>query len=446
MSTKLIFTLGTGDYKLINYELNGQTYETRFAAIASRFFHDTCNPDNPVVAAWVIVTPESKKKNLQHLEAAWPIDLPLKLIELSDASQVKSWWGLFDRVAEVISEGDRLVLDITHGFRSMPILSLLMISFLKTVRNADLSMLSYGALDATENNLTPVFDLTPLVSLLDWTQAVNLFDRSGDSRQLAQLIDAQNRQHYKESKGADGPKTLARLATQLKDFSLSLQTFRYEAAADTAQKLERTLQGFSTSPADREVSPALHLLEPRIRHAIAPFTNTTNQIVSDLSVQRQLLEWFYQRQQYLPYIALLAETLIEYMAQALNIASLVGAIDNRDLKRVHHYTSTILTGFEHDLKGAQEEAEEKPWRIGNFVVDEALNQLDQTTLKQQIKVEETLLKAATLYAQVRPLRNSLMHADWSADEATNSGSAIQKKVETFHAQVLGILDSRSDRA
>ena len=98
-------------------------------------------------------------------------------------------WEIFDIYADAVDNEDEVVLDITHGFRSLPVLALPAIAYLSQVKNVEFKYILYGAFEARDpsKNETPIFDLTPFVSLLDWTNAVNVFQHSGDSRPLADL-------------------------------------------------------------------------------------------------------------------------------------------------------------------------------------------------------------------------------------------------------------------
>lgn len=99
-------------------------------------------------------------------------------------------WEIFDVYANAVNDGDEIILDITHGFRSLPMLALPAISYLRQVKkNVEFKHILYGAFEAKDRdeNETPIFDLTPFVDLLDWTNAVNVFQRSGDASDITKM-------------------------------------------------------------------------------------------------------------------------------------------------------------------------------------------------------------------------------------------------------------------
>jgi CRISPR-associated Csx2 family protein len=94
-----------------------------------------------------------------------------------------------------VQEGDEIVFDITHGFRSLPMIAMLTIAYLKQVKGVKVQHVSTG-FDAKDEQGTPVFDLTPFANLLDWLAAAKMFTATGDSSELGRLIqDVQDAAH-----------------------------------------------------------------------------------------------------------------------------------------------------------------------------------------------------------------------------------------------------------
>ncbi|MFB9991970.1 TIGR02221 family CRISPR-associated protein [Deinococcus oregonensis] len=89
-----------------------------------------------------------------------------------------------------IPEGSTVYMDVTHGFRSLPIVTLLALAYLRSVRGVKLAGVLYGAFEAGQA-ITPVFDLTPFVSLLDWASAAERFIDTGDARKMTRLLAGQ---------------------------------------------------------------------------------------------------------------------------------------------------------------------------------------------------------------------------------------------------------------
>ena len=91
-----------------------------------------------------------------------------------------------------------MAFDITHGLRLFPLVGLLAAAFLRSGLSVDLQAVLYGAFDVRDRgvtpNRTPMFDLSPMLALLEWSTAADRFNRTGDSRYLASLVSAQRKQ------------------------------------------------------------------------------------------------------------------------------------------------------------------------------------------------------------------------------------------------------------
>ena len=91
-------------------------------------------------------------------------------------------------LADEVVEGDPVELDITHGFRHLPMLGLLAALYLRKVRGAGIEHIWYGALDMTQEGKTPVLDLVGLLRIADWIEALAVYERSGDYGVFGRLI------------------------------------------------------------------------------------------------------------------------------------------------------------------------------------------------------------------------------------------------------------------
>ncbi len=91
-------------------------------------------------------------------------------------------------LAARVGEGEQVWLDITHGFRHLPLLALVAARYLSHVRNAVVSDIYYGALEMTTNGITPVLKLDGLLRMLDWIEAFAAHDASGNYAVFAPML------------------------------------------------------------------------------------------------------------------------------------------------------------------------------------------------------------------------------------------------------------------
>ncbi len=223
MNTKAISFLGytkSGQpYRKTTYVYQGQQCTTAFMAEATaRFFQ------SQIKEMLVVVTKEAYKQNFADLERALQGVIAIRPILIPSGRNEDELWEIFAAIASEIAPADRIIFDITNGFRSIPVLALLVASFVRVVRGASLERMIYGAYDASQNNQTPVFDLTPLVTLFDWTSATDAFLRYGRADVLAELAGNQG------------------LAQTLRQLTNALQTSRPAEVMETAIALQEEIK------------------------------------------------------------------------------------------------------------------------------------------------------------------------------------------------------------
>ncbi len=91
-------------------------------------------------------------------------------------------------LSDSLDDGESIILDVTHGFRHLPMLALVAARFLKKTKSIDTEHIYYGALDMTQNNETPVLLLDGLLGMLDWVDALTTFDKDGDYKVFEPLL------------------------------------------------------------------------------------------------------------------------------------------------------------------------------------------------------------------------------------------------------------------
>lgn len=122
-------------------------------------------------------------------------DKRIKKVPIPDGKNSREIWKIFERVIERVNEGDEVVFDITHGFRSLPFLSFLFAAYLKTARNAQIVAIYYGALEmarSRKDGLAPVLELSEFVKMLDWIIAADQFIQTSDARRLSTMLETKS--------------------------------------------------------------------------------------------------------------------------------------------------------------------------------------------------------------------------------------------------------------
>lgn len=90
-------------------------------------------------------------------------------ISIPDGKTEEEIWERFSCIYKLLEEGDELYIDLTHSFRYLPMLLLVLSNYAKFLKKAQIKTLSYGNYEArdTESNKAPIIDLLPISALQD---------------------------------------------------------------------------------------------------------------------------------------------------------------------------------------------------------------------------------------------------------------------------------------
>jgi CRISPR-associated DxTHG motif protein len=304
---KLIAFLGTGEYKCVTYRWNDHTYETSFVQEA---FAHWLKPETTCV----LLTKEARKKHWGDLCQRLQGHTQIVEVDIPDGKSEAELWEIFEAISEVVQEGDEIAFDITHSFRSLPMIALLTIAYLKQVKGVKVQYVLYGAYEARDNQGAPVFDLTPFADLLDWLAAAKMFTATGDSSELGRLIqDVQDAAHRnKEAYGDSLPLALKNFGAALKEVSNDLLLARVPNLPKSVRKLAER-QSAANTEVPQWARP-LTLLLDKIAAAYAPFQDDS------LPTQAKLIRWYLDHNHIVQAMTLAREWVVSYYAQQKSLS------------------------------------------------------------------------------------------------------------------------------
>jgi CRISPR-associated Csx2 family protein len=303
---KAISFLGLNNYKETTY-LNplspGECYTTPFFQEALVKFYkpetlyilltktvETVPPRGATETNW-----EALKKRLTDKVDLQPV------YNIPEAHSTADIWQLFEMLTNCLQEGDRVIFDITHSFRSLPVLALIAVSYLRVVRNVKIEGLIYGAFEAEnkETNQTPTFDLLPMVSLLEWTTATDQFIKTGNGQALASLLHSSDPTTEKLAQNIDGiaqglqllrPMDVMREAALLPDNIAAAAPTVSQAVPPFATLLKRVEKDYGNfgfaNPTDPEINPKSSLVR---QLKMVEWYAAKGQTVQALSLAREWL-------------------------------------------------------------------------------------------------------------------------------------------------------------
>lgn len=308
----LLTFLGTSDYKQTTYVLEEQRHTTCYCPAALVHF---CRPETTLI----VVTEAAEAKHFETLadeiaSVTQPVAVPIP-----EGHSEANLWTIFEALTGEMTAQDELVVDITYGFRSLPFLSFLAIAFMRLARQVRVRKVYYGAWEArNEANESPVFDLTPFVTLLDWTIATDRFTRFGDASDLAGLLREgipSGPLMGSDMEARQLGNALKKSAAAMEDVSLALRLTRPLETMIAGHYLMDTLE--AVGPAVKQKARPFGLLADQMRRAYMPMAlsdprQPKNWPIS-LQIQLDLIGWYLDKGQVVQAVTLAREWLVSVL-------------------------------------------------------------------------------------------------------------------------------------
>jgi len=303
---KLITFLGITSYDEIEYRWNDHTYETSF--VQEAFVH-WLKPE----ATCVLLTEKARARHWNDLSQRLQGHTQIVEVDIPDGKSEAELWEIFEAISEVVQEGDEIAFDITHGFRSLPMIALLTIAYLKQVKGVKVQHVVYGVYER-DNPMAPILDLTPFADLLEWLVAAKMFTATGDSSELGRLIQEVQNDAYRnrEAYGENLPRALKNFGMALEEVSNDLLLARVPNLPDSIRRLAQR-----QSEANTEVgqwTQPLTLLLDKIAAAYAPFQDDS------LPTQAKLIRWYLNHNHIVQAMTLAREWVVSYYAQQKSLS------------------------------------------------------------------------------------------------------------------------------
>nr|MBL0702321.1 TIGR02221 family CRISPR-associated protein [Desulfobacterales bacterium] len=167
-------------------------------------------------------------------------------------------WKIFQIVYDQLKSGDKVIFDITHAFRSIPMLAIVILNYAKTMKHVTLSGIYYGAFEvlgsyyeaeklSPEKRRAPILDLTAFDQLMEWSIAIDRFTGSGDAGLVTKLANRSVKKLLADSKGQDKTAANVRdIANNLSAFSKTMATCRGRDISVIAGKLKEKVNRLKT--------------------------------------------------------------------------------------------------------------------------------------------------------------------------------------------------------
>ena len=437
-----ISVLGTGFYgKCVYFKDDFKSTETRFiqrATLEMLTRDESWNAETDKgfilltekakTANWLIAN--NSRKNRDGVEVPYiclhdelkEAQLPLEItpVDIPDGKDEREMWEIFDKVFHLLEEGDELYFDLTHGFRYLPMLVLVLGNYAKFLRNVSVQSLTYGNYEAaggSENpKLAPFVDITPLSVLQDWTNASSDFLRHGDASRLKGLCMKELRPILRETRGADvTAQSFRHLAETLSSFADSLRFCRGLSiySGEDVVKLRESLEGVE----DRYLKALIPLLD-NVASSVKGFTS--DNVVNLLRASELCLRYG----NYQASVTLMQEGMVSFFC----VQHEISIEDEKSRELVGRAITKKLFYFENRLQDYRAQPDS--------TLEKKIDEIYNDDLLTREFVNE--------YSNLTNVRNDMNHAGMRSVRAPLTVNKLQRNIERCMNLVLGFYDKNSE--
>jgi CRISPR-associated Csx2 family protein len=270
-------------------------------------------------------------------------------------------WELFNIILKNLEDGDEIILDITHSFRYLPMLTFIVLNYARIVKNCKLSAVYYGAFETlgsvkyVEETMTlkernaPIFDLTPFVVLFDWTIGIDRYLATGDASIVKNLTKAEvkrinieinkNISEFGMSEHPEllfkDPRSLKELTNSMKEFSDVVLTCRGQRLTSAVSTLIRNIDNVIESTAHGKIKPLAPIMD-MLKERFGKFS-TDNDYINIVETAK----WCLDNGMYQQGLTILQEGLISYVCDRCDIDKLKDSERNN----INTYSYMVRKGY-----------------------------------------------------------------------------------------------------
>lgn len=384
----LISVLGKGNYKETTYKLGEIEEKTDYVlSVIKR----AVNPDK----IYIIGTDQSR----------WDIaDTRIKEYEriiIPFGTNYQEFWEIFEKMASLDVENKDVYLDLTHGFRSIPLFISTVMNFFEKVKNAKIKGVYYGMYDV-KDDIKPVVDLLPILEMNSWVEGFTIFKEYGDSRKIGKLIqDKYDDLPVEKKRGYQNLRKLPKvLEKSSKAFGFTAIDFYVKSLNDVVN-VSKNLEPIPLS------LKAMEFLIKEIENS----SKTFQDISKNWEKQLKLAEIYFEKNRYSQSLTALRESLITFVLEETGMDW-----ENKDLreKKLGKLLSDNPETFPNELFVLMDQIKEFRNKPSHGFIDSnsSEGELNQSIdkLKQYIQKASQILHSNPDLTKVKKALNNVLNS------------------------------------
>lgn len=416
-----ISVLGSGNYSPCHYIFPSENYKSKSIKYVQEATLEMLKPvfkENDSIC--ILVTKGdngSCEKNWQSCssnqglkERLDLLQLPcnIKSVEIARGDNEKEIWSIFSSIFNEIKEDDHIFFDITHEFRYLPMLGLVLLNYSKFLKNIAVEQITYGNFEGrnVQTNEAEIIDLTSFSILQDWTNAASEFFTTGSAQQLKRILE-KSKSNLIVKKEKD---YIRNFKNSLDNFLAIIKNVRGKRiySGKEAKDLYSNIQLLSK----RNSQPALEPIIKEIEKKITPFTLDDNHLKAKAAI-----DWCIENGMIQQAYTLGQEHIINLICNHFNID-----IQNKN----HRIAVSKSLGFLYSLKDKKNEGKEP-----------------DAFLKLHTEIFEIILQSELVreilgdYSILTNYRNSLNHGGFTSND--NPSVIIQNFENCYHRIIKKII-------
>ena len=244
-------------------------------------------------------------------------------VRIKDGKDSAEMWDIFNTIYGCIQNGDELYFDLTHAFRYLPMLVLVLGSYAKFLKDIKIAYMAYGNYEArikcdanAERDEAPIVDLLPLSVLQDWTFAAGQFMRSGNVDEIVKLCRDEYLPLVKATKGKDEAANALRYYTEV--LSSAIQDFRFCRGISLISSEHICSLRNRTTELGKSMIESLNPVLGKIIESFAGFNG-----YQSVDNAYNAAVWCYDRGMYQQSATLLQETIVTFFCRRHDLNELV---------------------------------------------------------------------------------------------------------------------------
>lgn len=299
MERVLISVIGKNNYHKVQYFYNGKKKMTN---VAMSILYEEIQPEQ----VYVLGTETSSWEHIDKL------NIPYKKILIPYGVQNEDYIQIFKTIATTMDVKDKeLYIDVTHGFRTIPFYIFSALNYFSLTQNAKIKGCYYGML-RNEQQEAPIVDMQSLMELQSWIGAYHVFNSSGNSMEILELLEEKQNEIYKYGdSNSKKPKKLKKITGYLQDLS-------YAIGLNYTKEIQETASSLLNLFNDKDV-------QEEIEYFAKPFSMIMPMLVEDLKnivqhkyiweIQLFLADLYYRYKRYTNCLTTLRELIITYLIE-----------------------------------------------------------------------------------------------------------------------------------